>query len=222
MAKPKKILIADDEEDISWAISRILMKSKLNVDVVCVSRGDLALDLIRQEPFDLVVSDVRMPGCSGVELIPEIRRLHPLAKIIIMTAYGSQDIMERADLLGSLFYLEKPFEIGYLKQLVLDALDLEPDDFRGSIDHIGLRELVEMHCLNKRSFSLLISRQEESGAIYFRNGDIVHAECGKLIGERAFFNILNWTKGTFKVDRTLSSNRRTISRDWKVLLHQCV
>ena len=218
---PKRILIADDEEDISWAISRSLHKDAPEMEVVCVNNGDAAFDKIRTDHFDLVVSDLRMPGKSGLDLIPELRVRHPHAKIIIMTAYGSQEVMQRADRLGSFFYLEKPFDIGYLKQLILEALNLMQDGFKGAIERAGIRELIEMNCSNKRSSSLLVSRQEENGAIYFRNGDIVHAECGSLKGERAFFNILNWTKGTFKVDRNVLSTQRTISKDWKSLLHQC-
>ncbi|MFQ5648811.1 MAG: response regulator [bacterium] len=221
MEKPKKLLIADDEEDISWAVSKSLKKSNLNIDITCVNNGDAALELLRRQPFDLVVSDIRMPGCDGLRLIREIRKHHPATKIIIMTAYGSQEVMDRADALGSFFYLEKPFDIGYMKQLIMEALDLRQQGFKGSIDRAGIRELVQLNCSNKRNSSLFISRQEENGAIYFKNGDIVHAECGQLNGERAFFSILNWNRGTFKIDYNPSSTKRTISRSWKTLLHQC-
>lgn len=218
----KQVLIADDEEDISWAISRSLQKSNLDLDVTCVNDGDAAWDLVSRKSFDLIVSDLRMPGRSGFEVVAEVRRRQPLAKAIIITAYGSQDIMEHAEALGSFFYIEKPFDVGYLKQLILEALDLRQEGFNGSIDRAGIRELVELNCSNKRSSALWISRKEESGAIYFRDGDIIHAECGSLKGERAFFNILNWNKGTFKVDYNILATKRTISRDWKTLLHQCV
>ncbi len=217
----KKVLIADDEEDISWAISRSLHKVNPDIEVTCVDSGDKAFEHIQDEQFDLVVSDLRMPGRTGLELIAEIRIRHPETKIILMTAYGSQEVMDKSDALGSFFYLEKPFDIGYLKQLVLEALELRGDGFNGAIDRAGIRELVEMNCSNKSSSSLIIFRMEENGAIYFRNGDIIHAECGNLEGERAFFNILNWNKGTFRINRDVFSIQRTISRDWRSLLHQC-
>lgn len=220
MSEQKKILIADDEEDITWAVSRSLLNCGLDLDVTCVNSGDEAYDSIREEAFQLVVSDLRMPGRSGLEVIREARRLHPEVKIIIMSAYGSQDMMERAESLGSFFYIEKPFDIGHLKRLILEALGVQKDGFDGRIEKAGIRKLVELNCTTRSNTSLSVSQREQKGVIYFRNGDVVHAECGNLKGERAFFNILNWNRGTFRIHYHETPEARTISRDWQALLHQ--
>lgn len=221
MTDLKKILIADDEEDITWALARSLKNSKPILDVRCVNTGTAALKLIKKERFDLVISDVRMPGCDGMALVSQIRKLHPDTRVIIITAYGSNEVMERSDDLGSYFYLEKPFDIGYLRQIVFSALNFPEKGFKGSIETAGIHDLVQLYCSNKSNSSLCISRRETMGTIYFRDGDIVHAECGQLYGERAFYNMLNWNNGTFKVRHDDIPMKRTISRDWKTLLHQC-
>jgi len=218
----KRVLLVDDEEDITWAISKSLRNSGNALEVVCANDGNVALQLLHQQAFDLVISDIRMPGKDGLQLVLDIRKLHPETKVIIMTAYGSAEVMERADKLGSFFYIEKPFEIGYLKRLVFQALQLEAAGFSGAVDSAQLRDLVQLYCSTRSSSSLFISDANKQGKIYFNNGDVVHAECGTLLGERAFYNILNWTNGTFEINHNDRARNRTISRDWRSLLHQCV
>ncbi len=222
MTQVKRILVVDDEEDITWAISKSLTNCEFHLDVACLHDGNSALELLEEQSFDLVISDIRMPGRDGLQLVLDIRRLHPKTRVIIMTAYGSSDVMERADTLGSFFYIEKPFDIGYLKQIVFQAVGLGALGFNGAVEHADLKDLVQLYCANKSSSSLSVSAADEMGKIYFRNGDIVHAECGTLHGERALFNMLNWTNGTFKISRDDRAQSRTISRHWRTLLHQCV
>jgi CheY-like chemotaxis protein len=222
MTVHKKILIVDDEEDIAWGISKCLDKTIYSFEVHCVNTGDEALEMLKKFSYDLVVSDIRMPGRNGLQLLLDIRKQYPQTKIIIMTAYGSQEMKERAEKRGSFFYIEKPFETGYLKQLVLEALGINNNGFKGFLENAGIRELVEFNCTSKRSSSLFVSKDKEQGTIYFKNGDIVHAECGDLTGERALLNILNWGKGNFKIRPNVLTMKRTILRDWKTLLHQCI
>lgn len=221
MTAPKRILIVDDEEDITWGISKSLTNSEYDFEVRCVRSGDEALNKLKEKAFDLVVSDLRMPGRDGMQLILEIRKNYPTTRIVVMTAYGSQDVREEVENLGGFFYIEKPFDVGYLRQIMFEALQLSDNGFKGFVES-GIRELVEYNCLRKRDISLLLSKNSEQGTIYFRDGDIIHAECGDLQGERAFYNILNWTKGTFKITASAIKINRTIIRDWKTLLHQCI
>lgn len=219
MANPKRILIADDEDDLTWAISKSLSKTDHDFEIESVGNGNDAWQRLSEKNFDLLISDIRMPGRSGLQLLLDIRKSYPETKVVIITAYGSREIIELTEKYGSFFYLEKPFELGYLKQIVLDALGIKKQGFNGSIQSARIHELVTMNCTNKSNSSLVISAKERKGTIHFRNGDIVHAEYGKLRGEKAFFNILNLAHGTFKIHHKKSAIPRTILRDWKTLLH---
>ncbi|MFQ5637114.1 MAG: response regulator [bacterium] len=219
MTTSKKVLIVDDEQDITWAISRSLSKT-YDFEIDCVNTGDKAAEQLSKERYDLVVSDIRMPGRDGLQLLLDVRQNYPETKIIIMTAYGSHEIKQKAENRGSFFYIEKPFDIGYLRHIILEALEMEDNGFKGVIDNAGIRELVQYNCARKRDSSLSIQQNEKQGTIYFKNGEIIHAECGELQGERAFFNILNWGSGTFKIRPSSRRKHRTILRDWRILLHQ--
>ena len=222
MCAEKKILIVDDEEDLTWGISRNLLNSGYNFDVHCAKDGDSAFEKLEKNTYDLVISDFRMPGCNGLELILDVRQRNPETEIILMTAYGSDEIKKKAEERGSFFYIEKPFEMNYLKHLVFEALGVGDLGFDGFLSKIGVRQLIELNCRMKKSSSLLISRKKENGKIFFHNGHVIHAECGQLRGEQAFSNLLKWHSGTFTIKREPLTSQRTISRDWKALIHQYI
>jgi CheY-like chemotaxis protein len=101
------ILLVDDDPDTRNIVPRIL--SKCDYSVSTCSSGSEALERLTQEHFDLVLSDVRMPGMSGFELLKSIRDLHPDLPVILLTAIADLDSeMEaaRADMHG---YLRKPY-----------------------------------------------------------------------------------------------------------------
>ncbi|MEW6263764.1 MAG: response regulator [Thermodesulfobacteriota bacterium] len=102
-----KILIVDDEEEILQMLRRNLELEAYEV-ILCTSPYE-ALDLMKRDLFALVLTDIKMPGLSGVELLREIKRINPLANVIMMTGYSS--MANVVDCLGSgaVDYFVKPF-----------------------------------------------------------------------------------------------------------------
>ena len=104
-----KILIVDDEPDILELLSNFLTYE--GYQVTTESRGQEAIDLFRSEPFDLVITDIRMPGMDGVEVLKEIKQLDEDVEVIILTGFASVDSAVRTlrqD--GAFDYLTKPLE----------------------------------------------------------------------------------------------------------------
>ena len=96
---------------------------------MCAHNGDEALTVLTQRAVDVVISDIRMPGRDGLQLMHEIKAHYPSTKIIIMTAYGSQETRKQIAARGNVFYIEKPFEIRSLHRLIHEALELNsPED----------------------------------------------------------------------------------------------
>jgi len=115
---PKRILIADDEEDLTLGISRSLAKDRGRYEVICVNSGDKALEKLAEGSVDLLVSDIRMPGRSGLDLLNEVRQKYPRTKVILMTAYGSPELHTKVQEAGSVHYIEKPFDMLCLRKLI--------------------------------------------------------------------------------------------------------
>lgn len=115
----KRILIVDDEPTILLTLSYTL-RSK-DVEVITASRLEPAEEALDRYTFDLVIVDIRMSGILGIEgleLLSYIKRKWPQTEVIIMTAYGSEEVKEDAYQRGARFYYTKPIDIDALLQRV--------------------------------------------------------------------------------------------------------
>ncbi len=111
----KKILIVDDEPTILMTLSHLL-SSKDSV-VITSGRIEEAEEALARYTFDLVIADIRlsgMYGIEGLELLSYIKKISPTTEVIIMTAYGSDDIRDDAYRRGAFYYYEKPIDIAHL------------------------------------------------------------------------------------------------------------
>ena len=213
----KRVLVVDDEDDLTWSISKHLAKDKDKYELICVNSGMKALEVLSQLPVELVISDIRMPEISGLDLLVKIKDYYPSTKVIIMTAYGSSEVHEEANSRGCLKYIEKPFEISELRQLILEAIE-EKKGFIGTISDFHLSDLIQMNCLGRMTSCLYVSRDNNKGAIYFSEGNLVHAECNNLEGEEAFYDMLTWEGGNFSTKRGEAAPKETIIKGWQSLL----
>jgi two-component system, NtrC family, response regulator AtoC len=120
--KKRRVLIVDDEEDLTWSIAKGLARDRDLLDVVCVNSGCNALNALSEHDFDLVVTDIRMPDINGWTLLKEARRRYPWTRFIVMTAYGSMEAKDEIMHSGIRGYIEKPFEINDLRKLIHSSL----------------------------------------------------------------------------------------------------
>lgn len=105
MTRPR-VLVVDDKDTMLTLFQRLLV----DCDVVVATDATRALALLESEPFDVVVSDVKMPGLDGLALLAEVKRAHADVPVILMTAYGTVQDAVAAMKEGALDYLVKPFE----------------------------------------------------------------------------------------------------------------
>ena len=115
------ILVVDDEAVIREALRRILEGD--GHKTTCVSSGHAALEKIQEESFNLVITDLKMPGMNGIEVLKSIKILQPLVPIIIITGYATVETAVDAIKQGAFDYLSKPFTPNQVKELVTKALD---------------------------------------------------------------------------------------------------
>ena len=119
---PKKILIVDDEPSVTGSLSLILTQAGFEVLTAQSFAGSTSI--LKQTPVDLVITDLRLPDATGIDLITHVKRTTPDIEIILMTGYGSIDITIEAIKAGAYYYLEKPYTPDRLFALVDRALQL--------------------------------------------------------------------------------------------------
>lgn len=112
----RHVLVVDDEPKMQRVLE--IMLKRMGLEVTCASNGNQALEVLETETIDLIMSDLRMPGMSGIELMQAVRNLGNDVPVIIMTAYGSIDSAIEAMKLGASDYIVRPFEIDALEIIV--------------------------------------------------------------------------------------------------------
>ncbi len=123
MNTPERIMVVDDEKGICQNVEKIL--SKNHYDVVCALSAAEALERMKTESFDLMITDIVMPKMNGLELLKQVKANWPQTRALMMTAYASTDTAMKAIRLGALDYVSKPFTPDELRTVVQKAMSGE-------------------------------------------------------------------------------------------------
>jgi DNA-binding NtrC family response regulator len=113
------VLFVDDEVEFLETLLKRMKKRDLQVSGV--NSGEEALDFLDQNRVDVVVLDVKMPGMDGIQALREIKRLHPIIEVIMLTGHASVEVAIQGMELGAFDYLMKPVDIDDLLYKVQDA-----------------------------------------------------------------------------------------------------
>ena len=114
-----KILIVDDDKNLLSVLKTILAEE--NNDVSTSSDGGTAIELIRKTKFDLVITDLMMPGTNGLEVLREARKIDPNILVILITGFASLETAVQAIREGAYDYITKPFKLDEIKIIVNNA-----------------------------------------------------------------------------------------------------
>ncbi|HEW81067.1 MAG TPA: sigma-54-dependent Fis family transcriptional regulator, partial [Nitrospirae bacterium] len=122
MAESKgKILVVDDEKSMREILQIFLENEGYSVSVA--SNGAAAIEDIKKDIFDLIITDMKMPKASGLDLLKSTKQVSPDTIVVIITAFGNTDSAVEAMKLGAYDYLQKPFQMDEIRLVVKNALE---------------------------------------------------------------------------------------------------
>lgn len=180
-----RVLVVDDEENLNWSLVTSLRKDDYAADGALT--GEDALRRMAGQPYDIVISDVKMPGMDGFELLQWLRTHRPQTRVVMMTAFGSPTDRAEALRTGAIAYLEKPFDLHALKE---ELRRLTTGDQRsaapGESEGYDLLEVARVISLARRDIALAVESHGRSGRLRFLRGDLIWAETAELRGDDAF------------------------------------
>ena len=116
------ILVVDDEDQVREIISQFL--NKLGYRIVSSTNGRDALTKIKEQPVDLVLSDVRMPGLDGLQLLKAVKDMNPRIPVVLISGYTDIEIVVEALKAGAENFLSKPIKMNFLGKVVKQSLSL--------------------------------------------------------------------------------------------------
>jgi DNA-binding response OmpR family regulator len=172
MADVKKVLVIDDHFEMLELLRSMLELSNEECEVLAVPSAEEGLLELRRTPFDLVITDVRLPGMSGFDLVRRMQRLKRETPVIMITAYTSSEGQKEANELGVLHYFSKPLDTDAVLMAVQMALHGKPPTLPVSVEEV-LGETAVSEDVRKRLKTL----QTDTGA----TGLMLSTLEGKLI-----------------------------------------
>jgi CheY-like chemotaxis protein/predicted regulator of Ras-like GTPase activity (Roadblock/LC7/MglB family) len=119
----KRVLIVDDDKDISRLLQHTLKTLGPEYEIITVGDTVSAINLIEKEWFTLVLTDYMMPIMTGVDLALAVQRISPETQVVLMTAYGTAELRHTTKYLGIDGYLDKPFELERIREIVRQAVE---------------------------------------------------------------------------------------------------
>jgi diguanylate cyclase (GGDEF)-like protein len=157
---PPRILVVDDEEVVCRFLKRVLDGERSDVEVC--HGGPEAIARLEEDSFDLVITDLKMPGVDGIGVLSKAKELDPLCEVIIVTAYASVESAVEVMKLGAYDYISKPFNVDRIRLVVDKALEKrrllqaagERDFYKRLSQLDGLTEVY-----NRRAFEELLAAE---------------------------------------------------------------
>lgn len=180
------ILVVDDEENLNWSLVNSLRKEGYTADGALT--GEDALRRMAATTYDCVISDVKMPGMDGFELLQWLRQHRPRTRVIMMTAFGSPTARQDAMRNGVIAYLEKPFDLATLKEELRRIIPAEGDASTppAESEAYDLLEVSRVLNLTRRDIAIGVQAGGVRGTLRFLRGELIWAQAGALQGDDAF------------------------------------
>jgi len=164
----RKLLVVDDDEEIHH-LFRYCFSEELELHFA--SSADEALGLADRHRFPLVLLDIRMPGKSGMEILPALRRRSALQKVIILTGHSSKQTAIKAINLGAYGYIEKPFLPDRMRMAIEDGFEQYFKAWCSPVERITPHELAVLGLTQREAeISCCVARGQSNMEIAARIG----------------------------------------------------
>jgi CheY-like chemotaxis protein len=227
MASNVKILLVDDNPMVLGMLRQAL--SSLAEVSTASDAADALLKAVDESP-DLLVSDYRMPGMDGRQLLEKLKSRPATAAIAVILMASKADLSERLSTQEHVEdYIEKPF---FLKEAmrrikrVVDRIALEKmakaassdGILRGNLSQMNVIDLVQSLEMGRKSCLLTMTNRDEKCEMYFTQGQVNHAAYGAIVGDEAVFKVLRWTEGNFEVNFEAKTSQQTTTLNTQGML----
>jgi CheY-like chemotaxis protein len=189
-ALTKTLLVVEDDR-ATLSLYRAGLKGLQGFKILMAADGGQALELLRQEPVHVLVTDLNMPVMDGFNLIAKVSRLYPQVPIIVMTGLDESQHLNTPLQLGAIRILSKPPRLTLLMDAIRAAAQFEPT---GMVRGIGLNSILQLLNWEKKSCTLTLKSEAGMGLLYLKQGEVVHAAYRGDESLPAAYEILTWDR----------------------------
>jgi CheY-like chemotaxis protein/predicted regulator of Ras-like GTPase activity (Roadblock/LC7/MglB family) len=191
------VLIVDDEAPLLRNLASFLESFGDEFRVRTASSGEEALELLEEDrSIELLLTDIRMPGIHGIELVRRARESRPEVGLLVMTAFGSSELRTTAWQAGAIRFIEKPLDLDRLRLTLIEVARCSSRRSQ-EVGGLDVREVAQLLLLSGESRVIEFSSGSEIGHLAFSSGALVHCHTRSLEGADAFYEMALWGEGSF-------------------------
>ncbi|APR78305.1 Hypothetical protein A7982_03652 [Minicystis rosea] len=210
----RTILVADDESLFRTSAVDSLRARFKSVRILDAATGTEALEILGREVIDVLVTDLQMPGRSGLDLVAHVAAHRLPVQVIVVSAHATDETRVSLGELGALACLDKPIDLGMLHQTVERMLQLP----RSRVSGVTIAGFVQLLQVEQQSCALRVTSTAGSGTLIFEKGALIDARTVEAQGDAAAMEIFSLPDTSLEVLGTVPVERVTITQPLSFLL----
>ena len=213
----KKVLIVDDDKSFLQSLIDGFKAYEDKFGIITAGDGIEAVQALKKERVDLVLTDLKMPRMDGFELVAHLSSNYTDTPVIVMTAFGTPEMEESLRAMGTIQYIEKPIDFGILVEKILKGLE-GPSQDQGYITGVSLSSFLQLLEIDKKTCTLTIRSGSNTGYMHFKEGDLMDANFRDQQGSEAAFEIVSWKNVEIAMDSSCSVTDKNIQESLGFIL----
>jgi CheY-like chemotaxis protein len=218
----KNVLFVDDNRILCRFIQKKFHRCKDKFSVITATNGLDALDKLKENSISLIITNIQMPQMDGFSLLTHLSKFFPDIPVIVQTGQGTPKTKQIAMESGAFSYIEQPFKIEDLGQLVLSILEKESDG--GILKKFSLEMFIQLIEMEMKTCTVRVTEKTsgEQGVLFFWKGDLMDARICDRRGTQVAFEIFCWDNATFSIQDDCRLTKKKIDEDLQSLIFEAI
>lgn len=212
------VLIVDDDKVWLRLLHKKLEDYAGRFDAQTAENSEMAIEVLRRQPIDLVVTDLQMPGMGGLALLAYLSEFYPDIPVIIVTAYSTPNSKKAVLENGAAGYLEKPFIVDDLAHKILAALEKVSEG--GTLRSVQLSTFAQLLEMEQKTCTIRVQQKNttQHGVLFFSKGVLMEARVAGQRGQPAAYEIFSWPEVVLAIEDSCVVKDKRVGDDLQAIL----
>ncbi len=214
----KTVLLVDDDQEMLLALKGGFTRYRDSFGIQLAADGLQAVEKLKQSVISLVVTDLKMPGMDGFELLAHIMEHYPDIPVIIITGYSTPEMERLAREGGAVGYIAKPFLIENLARQIIARLSKESEG--GTLHNVSSGMFLQLVEMEQKTCTIRLEDKltAKKGILFFQNGKLLDARANDLMGENAAYEIFSWDQVNLSIQNGCALKKKRIHAELQHLI----
>lgn len=214
----RNVLIVDDDRILRRLIQKKFMAQADHFTTLLAEDGTVAVEMLKQSPVSLVVTDLNMPKMDGFALLAHLSANYPDIPVIILTAFGNPESKKKLLKRGAAGFVEKPFVVEKLAEKVLAALAKEREG--GTLQTVPLEMFIQLVEMEQKTCTLRVVNKTSGqiGVLFISQGQLMDARISDRRGLEVALEVLGWDQVSLSIEDTCVVTEKKIPGELQAIL----